>query len=252
MEAIYRVSFPHVETRPAAGGPWDKALQHGAGPAALIAWAAERIESGAPMRIARLTLDLLRPVPVAPLHLHSVLLRQGRQIQLVQITLLTEGVEVVRASVLRVRCERSPESGAAPLDVPGPDASRELSADQRIHCPFLDGVAARLAQGQRPGPAAMWFRSLRPIVDGTETSPAMRAAMAADFCNGVSSPLDIRQWSFVNADLSLNLVRLPIGEWILVNAETWIGPRGAIATARLGDETGYFGRAVQTLLIKRR
>jgi uncharacterized protein YjiS (DUF1127 family) len=253
MEAIYRVAFPQVETRPAAGGPWDEALQHGSAPVALIAWATERIESAAPMRIARLTVDLLRPVPVAPLELRSMVLRQGRKIQRAQITLLAQGVEVVRASVLRLRCGSPPESGAAPLDVPTPDASCELPPDQRLPCPFLEGVAARLAQGQRPGPAAMWFRFLRPIVEGAATSPAMRAAMAGDFCNGVSSPLDFRQWSFVNADLSVSLARLPVGEWILVNAETWIGPDGgAIAAARLGDETGYFGRAVQTLLIERR
>ena len=81
----------------------------------------------------------------------------------------------------------------------------------------------------------------------------MRAAMTADFCNGVSSVLDFRHWTFINADLSINLARMPIGDWILLDARTWLGENGAgIAFAKLGDERGYFGRAVQSLVIERR
>jgi hypothetical protein len=47
--------------------------------------------------------------------------------------------------------------------------------------------------------------------------------------------------------------RQPVGEWILVDGETWIGPEGAgLATARLADCSGYFGRAVQSLVIEKR
>jgi len=99
----------------------------------------------------------------------------------------------------------------------------------------------------------MWFRANQPIIEGKPVSPLMRAAIAADFCNGVSSPLDAKRWTFINGDVTLSLARLPIGEWILVNAETWLGPDGGgVALARLGDETGYFGRAAQSLIIERR
>jgi hypothetical protein len=81
----------------------------------------------------------------------------------------------------------------------------------------------------------------------------MRAAIAADFCNGVSSPLDPKQWSFINGDMTLNLARPPAREWILVNAETILGgDGGGVATARLADRDGYFGRASQSLIIERR
>ncbi len=36
-----------------AVGPWDPGIQHGAGPAALVARAAERPPAAAPMRVAR-------------------------------------------------------------------------------------------------------------------------------------------------------------------------------------------------------
>jgi hypothetical protein len=104
-----------------------------------------------------------------------------------------------------------------------------------------------------PGPGAIWFRVARPIIEGQSTSAAMRAVVAADFCNGTSSVLDFRAWTFINGDLSVNLARDPVGEWVLLDAETWLGPDGAgIACAKLGDAEGYFGRAAQSILIEPR
>ena len=84
----------------------------------------------------------------------------------------------------------------------------------------------RIARGsfRLPGPAAVWYRAERPIVDGAAISPLMRAAIAADFCNGTSSVLDFREWTFINGDLTLSLAREPVGDWILLDAETWAGP----------------------------
>ena len=48
-------------------------------------------------------------------------------------------------------------------------------------------------------------------------------------------------------------IRDRVGEWILLDAESWIGPDGAgLAMARLADQSGYFGRAVQSLVIEKR
>ena len=59
--------------------------------------------------------------------------------------------------------------------------------------------------------------------------------------------------SFLNADLTVNFSREPDGDWILLDAESWIGPDGAgLAMARLADARGYFGRAIQSLVIEKR
>jgi len=99
MEAIYRVEGANVDTSAFAGGPWNPRLQHGAAPSSLICWAVERLPSATPMRVARLTVDLMRPVPVAPLTLAIEVLREGKKIQLVSVRLLANGTEVVRATV---------------------------------------------------------------------------------------------------------------------------------------------------------
>jgi hypothetical protein len=65
--------------------------------------------------------------------------------------------------------------------------------------------------------------------------------------------LDFRQWTFINGDLTVSLAREPVGEWILLDAETWAGPDSVgLAAARLADREGYFGRAAQSVLFDKR
>src|SRR3954452_13666572 len=103
MNAIYRVDGNRVETGPNSAGPWDASMQHGSAPAALVTWAAEAIPTSAPMQIVSVSIDLMRPVPVAPLTIETEGRRQGRKIQLCAVQLLAGNVVVVRASVLKVR-----------------------------------------------------------------------------------------------------------------------------------------------------
>ena len=80
-------------------------MQHGSAPAGLVTWAAEAMPTPVPMHIARLTIDLMRPVPLAPLEIETEVLRQGRKIQLCEIRLKADGVLVVRATALKIRSE---------------------------------------------------------------------------------------------------------------------------------------------------
>jgi hypothetical protein len=257
MDAIFRVDGNDVVTSPYAAGPWDPSMQHGSPPAALVVWAAERIPTPVPMRIARVTVDLMRPVPVAPLTIESEVVREGRKIQLCAVRLLAKGVVVVGATVLKIKMQASelpPKAAIEPVELPGPEQSRIERVDSSSS-PFVTGMSLRAARGHFgvPGPGAIWYRVDRPIVEGAPVSQAMRAMAAADFCNGTSSVLDFRTWTFLNADLSVNFSREPAGDWILLDAETWIGPDGAgLAMARLADERGYFGRAIQSLVIEKR
>ncbi len=258
MEAIYRVDGVNAETSAHAGGPWDPGLQHGAAPSSLICWAIERLPSPVPMRVARLTVDLMRPVPVAPLTIETEVLREGKKIQLVAVRLLAGGKEVVRATALRIRrqAEALPvETPYPPLNLPLPEAGDDAMGGAMSNTPFLSGLLARSVKGAfgQAGPAAIWFHATRPIVEGATISPLMRAAITADFCNGTSSVLDFRDWTFINGDLTLSLAREPVGDWILLDAETWAGPDSiGLAAARLADRDGYFGRAVQSILFEKR
>jgi hypothetical protein len=257
MDAIFRVDGNRVVTSSNAAGPWDPGMQHGSAPAALVMWAAEAIPTPLPMQIARVSIDLMRPVPVAPLTIETEVLREGRKIQLCAVRLRAGDTVVVGATVLKIKTQ----SLTLPSDVrelavelPGPDQSR-IEPANFSSSPFVTGMSLRAAHGGFgvPGPGAIWYRVDRALVEGSPASQAMRAVVAADFCNGTSAALDFREWTFINADLTVSFARQPVGEWILLDAESWIGPAGAgLAMARLADERGYFGRAVQSLVIEKR
>jgi hypothetical protein len=209
------------------------------------------------MRIARVTIDLMRPVPIRPLTLETEVLRDGRKIQLCAVRLRADGVIVVAASVLKVRYlpqALPPDVSGPKVELPPPEASPEDPA-QFSNSPFVTGMQLRSARGKFgvPGPGAIWYRVVRPLIEGVAISQAVRAVVAADFCNGTSAALDFRDWIFLNADLTVSMAREPVGEWILLDAESWIGPDGTgLAMARLADERGYFGRSIQTLVIDKR
>jgi hypothetical protein len=257
MTAIYRVDGNHVVTSPDAAGPWDPRMQHGSAPASLVVWAAERMPTPAPMAIARVTIDLMRPVPVAPLTIETEILREGRKIQLCGVKLLADSVQVVNATVLKIKAQRLslPEDvKELGLDLPSPEESL-LEDGHAATSPFVRLMSMRAARGRfgQAGPGAIWFRVDQPVIEAQAISQAMRAVIAADFSNGTASTLDFREWTFINADLTVNLARQPVGEWILLDGDSWIGPDGVgLAMSRLADRQGYFGRAVQSLVIEKR
>lgn len=257
MDAIFRIDGQRAITSPNAAGPWSPDMQHGSAPSGLVTWAAEAIPTPVPMHIARLTIDLMRPVPLVPLAIETEVLRQGRKIQLCEVRLKADDVLVVRATVLKIRSEvqELPVGIAdAPIEVPGPEQSRVEPADFSSS-PFVSGMSLRAARGgfAHPGSSAIWYRVDRPLVEGAPISQVMRAAVASDFSNATSVALDFKHWTFLNADLTVSLSREPVGDWILLDGDCNIGPDGAgLAMARLGDARGYFGRAVQSLVIERR
>jgi len=241
---------------PLSRGPWDPAAQHGGAPAALLARAIERHEGGEGMRVARLTVELLRPVPIASLSVEVETLKPGRRVQLFGASLRDGGTEVCRATGLRVRSSPGETEPVAPAEVepPPPGSSRAGGRPPSGERPTFGGDAmeVRYAAGdwRDLGPAVAWLRLRVPLVEGEEASPLQRAVAAADFGNGVSATLDWGSSVFVNPDLTVHLDRDPVGEWICLDAVTRICSDGTgSAESVLRDERGRVGRAVQALLV---
>jgi len=106
-------------------GPWRPDAQHGGPPAALLARSVERAAGDDGMQTVRLTVELLRPVPLAPLAVVARIARPGRKVQLVEASLRTDDAEVARAVALRIRRHELPvpaDADRRPLPPPGPDA----------------------------------------------------------------------------------------------------------------------------------
>ncbi len=96
------------------------------------------------------------------------------------------------------------------------------------------------------GPCAIWFHLRHTLLESEEPSAYQRVAVAADSSNGISATLDFARYSFLNLDLTINLLRKPIGEWICLDARTCLGPTGCgLAESMLYDLHG--GRHWQPL-----
>ena len=119
---------------------------------------------------------------------------------------------------------------------------------------YADLVENRVAEGQIfNGPCAVWFRMNHPLVKGETPSPYQRVAVAADSGNGISAALDFRKYVFVNCDLTINLFRRPVGEWICLESRSLFGGNGCgLAESALYDEAGLIGRATQSLAVRLR
>jgi hypothetical protein len=242
-------------------GPWHPDHQHAGPPIAL---ACRAIESAAHRHglghIARLTANLVRPVPIADLEIDVTTDYAGRNAGHFAARLTAGGKDVALFTAVAQR----ENAGSLPDGLPGhplppaPQAPDE-SAPCRFpfagkHIGYPDLIESRVARGRFfHGPCAVWFRLRHPLVEGEEPGTCQRVAVAADSGNGISAILDFARYSFVNLDLTINLLRRPIGEWICVDARTCLGPDGGgLAESALYDVRGLVGRATQSLAIRAR
>jgi hypothetical protein len=254
-EAVFLPDGPRFVPTALAAGPWDPGAAHGGAPAALLGRAIEAAAPDGDMHVARVSVEFLRPVPLAPLEVETELLRPGRRVQLLGARLRADGTEVCRATALRIRRAAGAAPAPATPSPPGPEQGRaEALARSRVGGFGGTAVEQRFVAGDwSPGPATVWMRLTVPLVAGEEPSPLVRVLAAADFGNGVGPALDWNHHLFINPDLTVYLERPAEGEWVCLEAATHLGvPGTAVAESVLFDVRGRLGRAVQALLVEPR
>jgi acyl-CoA thioesterase len=242
-------------------GPWHPEHQHGGPPIALVARAIEHAAAGLGLQhVGRLTANLLRPVPIAPLAVEVSTEYAGRNVAHFSARLIAGEKEVARCTAVAQRVGEV----RIPDDLPGhplPQAPRPVAEATPERFPwsmkltgYHDLIESRVAQGVMfRGPSAVWMRMRYPLVRGEAPSGLQRIAVAADSANGISAVLEFGRYVFVNSDLTVNLLRPARGEWICIDAQTLLGPSGTgLAEGRVFDEEGLVGRATQSLAIRLR
>jgi hypothetical protein len=236
-------------------GPWDPAAQHAGPPSALLGRALER--DG--WFVGRITIEVLRPVPLRPLTVATELARPGRNVELAAATMSAAGSDprpIARALGWRLKVDDGVEPLPDDPPPPGPDSGaergffptgQEVGYHTAMDYRFLAGAFTEA------GPASVWMRMRQPLIAGEPTTPLQRVLTAADSGNGVSAALDYREHLFINTELTVHLVREPASEWVHLDAVTRVGPHGVgLSETVLSDERGRLGRAAQTLLVRRR
>ncbi len=248
---------PTVLTR----GPWSPKAQHGSPVGALLATCAERVPTDDPMLLTRITIELLRPVPLTPLAVSTEIERPGRKIQILGLQLRAGETEVARARALRIRTKDLGLPAGLSSDEPPPAAatgkpslpSWDLEPEKLAF--HSHGVEHRFVGGafDQAGPGIDWVKLAVPVVAGEEIVPMARVMAAADFGNGVSWELDRRDgYSFINPDLTVYVNRLAVGESVAIQARSRYQPNGVgFAESLIWDEEGPIGRSIQSLLLDR-
>jgi hypothetical protein len=253
-------------------GPWSEDSLHGGPVAALLAHALESMPTAGPMFPARFTLELLRPVGLEPMRIDTRVVRAGRKVQVLEATLARDpdatpdaSTTVARATLQQIR--RAPVELPPDIDAPnGPDPgppppesfatqpARFADETARFH---TDGTEHRGADNflATDGPALDWIRLTKPLLPDVDHSPLMRVAGAADFGNGISRILPFGRYLFLNPDLTIHLYRLPVDEWVCLDAVTRVDATGeptgvGLAESTLWDRRGRLGRSLQSLLIE--
>jgi hypothetical protein len=237
-------------------GPWSPDAQHGGPVAGLLARTIEMAPAPHPMQLVRLTVELIRPVPIKPLKAAAVVTRPGKKVQLVDARIEVDGLEVAKARGLRIRVS-SVDVPELPPNPPSPPLPTEAELQQRRadRTAFAGAMDLHFISGgwDELGPVTMWTRLRVPVVAGETPSPMQRTAAAADFGNGVSRVVDFNTHVFINPDLTVALSRIPTGEWIGFDAVSRLGGDGyGQAESLIFDQSGPVGRAVQSLLVERR
>ncbi len=258
-EAFYVPDGDALVSTELTRGPWDPDAQHAGPPAALLGRAVERCEPRADAQIGRITLEILGPVPLAPLRASARVVRPGRQRGAARGLALGPGRRGdARDGLAAADGRRGARPASRRRTRPRPartEGSNEPFFPVREEAGYHTAMEIRFVSGGflEPGPAMVWMRSRVPLVAGEETSPLERLLIAADAGNGVSAALDWRRYLFINTDLSVHLKRLPEGDWVGLDAVTYPEPHGiGLADTALWDERGRLGRAAQTLVVRSR
>ena len=237
-------------------GPWDPRSQHGGPPAALLATELERRHPRPEARIVRFTVEILRPVPLAPVEVATRVLRPGKKVELLEATLDSGGQRLLHATAWRVRTDESaPRVDDTTPPLPPPSAGREVPFfPTGFDAGYHTGMEGRFLRGGfiEIGPAAVWMRMRHPLLPDEPPTPLARVLVAADSGNGISGVLDYRRWLFVNPDLSVYLYRLPVGEWVGLDAATAVDGGVGLAQSTIHDERGAIGRGLQSLYVGER
>ncbi|KAA9147824.1 thioesterase family protein [Amycolatopsis acidicola] len=206
-------------------------MTHGRLLGGLLARALEAEQGAEGMRFTRLTVDLFRSAPLAPLEVATTRIRDGHRIRVTEATVHSGDGVFAKATAVQLReGEQPPDPAPAtpPWDAPGPETMaphRVGATPERWHL-----------EGRRT-----WVRETCELVEGEPMSPFVRAALAADTASPLAHAGE-KELEFINADYSLYLSRMPEGEHIGVAAGGHSSGEGiAVGHCTLHDARGPIG-----------
>lgn len=252
-DALYERDDDAFVGTEATRGRWHDNGQAGGAVLALLGHVLEDVATLTPMSLSRLTVDIVRPVPVGErLHVGAEVLREGKKIQLVDLTVAAGDTITTRARALRIRdldvsslpgmprstSDENPSTSIPPPqglsgveEHPGAAAFLQLGAELRRTTEPIDGIHA------------VWCRLRVPVVAGEAVRPTSLAALPLDLVNLIGVDLDPTRATSINPDVTGHMTRGPAGEWVALTGGTHYAHTTGhgVSIATMSDEAGAFG-----------
>lgn len=213
----------------------------------LVARGLENEYGGTEFHPTRLTVDLFRAARNAPTTLDIRVVRDGRRVRSAECDVVQDGRTVARATLIQYRPSAPPpgtlwQRAGNPPQWPEPDSSVQ---------PFVgsdDGGWTRSPAGHQDASRKRFFNDGIRVVAGESNSPFVRSAMVAEATSLVTN-LGTAGVGYINGDLTVALARLPVDDWIGLEADSHHAAAGlAVGTATLYDSLGAFGAGLTTAI----
>jgi hypothetical protein len=236
----------------ATESPWDSAMQHGGPPAALLG----RLLTVEGLRLARISVDFLGPIPRREFRVEVSPVKPGRLTTLNEARMVVDGRVAVTARAWHLAPGPPPPlisevPHAEPLPEEG-DGRLPLGMDQ---WGYGRAIEWRFTKGDPDGlgEAHVWSRVRVPLIDGVELDGQDRALIVADSANGLSLVLPLDKWLSIPPTMTTTLLRPAGGDWVHLACRTTLSQDGlGLTEGDLFDFGGKIGQVSQPLVVRAR
>ena len=118
----------------ATESPWDRKAQHGGPPAALLAHVIGQTVEG-PLRIGRISVDILGSIPLRETAVEVSLIKPGRRVQLTEARMIVDGRTAVIARAWHIATgDRASTTGVTDVRSSGGSLAEASTAWVRLMC----------------------------------------------------------------------------------------------------------------------
>jgi acyl-CoA thioesterase len=183
---------------------------------------------------------------IEPLQVTTERIRDGRRIRVVAATVTSEGKQIARAIAVMLRRTDTPDGSVwkpPAWDVPPPG---QIPRQRLRNSNWVPMWETRPIGGETFGGShrkRAWLRETHALIDGEALSPLVRVAGSADFASPLANSGDAGL-HYVNADITLYLHRMPVGEWVGYEVASHQSADGiAVGDCTLYDEQGPIGKS---------
>ena len=253
--ALFLTCEGGVEATELTRGPWSHGVMHGGPICGLMSWLIERELDREDLICSRYTVEILSGVPVGKLGVSANVVKNGKRTAVAEASITHEGKLLARAtSQWLSRPEDLTGKQISVPPIPSQRANPGAHPDMEYPRPGFnaDAVELRVITGstEESGPGLIWARLDHALIAGESASKFQQVATLSDLGAAVGFEYAEGEQSFINTDVTLQLLRLPQSEWILLDSAVARSSTNlACCRTTLIDEIGVIGWVLQSQMI---